>query len=49
LGAKEEGIVKMLDGSACEAIDTGTNNSTRRDGMMHALKAVLYVLEAGTI
>ena len=31
LAAKEEGIVKMVDGSACEVIGTGTVKVTGRD------------------
>ena len=45
LVAKEEGTVKMVDGSACEVISTGTVKVTERDGMVHALKVVWYVLE----
>ena len=43
LVANEEGIAKMVDGSACEVIDTGTINVTERDGMMQALEAVWYI------
>ena len=46
LVTKEEGAIIMVDGSACEAIDTGTVNVTERDGTVRALKAVRYVLEA---
>ena len=46
LVAKEEGIVKMVDGSACKVIGTGTVKVTRRDGTMHALEAVQHVPEA---
>jgi len=44
--AKEERAVKMVDGSACKIIGTGTVNVTRRDGMVRALKVVWYVSEA---
>ena len=37
LGAKEEGIVNMVDGSACEVIGTGTGKVTERDGKVRAL------------
>ena len=40
LVANEEGIVKMVDGSVCEVIDTGTVNVTGRDETVHALKAI---------
>ena len=46
LVAKEEGTVKMVDGSACEIISTGTINITCRDEMVRALEAVRHVLEA---
>jgi len=46
LVTKEEGTVKMVDGSACEVIGTGTVKVTERDGMVHALEAVQYVPEA---
>ena len=46
LVAKEEGIVKMVDGSTCEVIGTGTVQVTERDGTMCALVAVRYVREA---
>ena len=45
LVAKEEGIVKMVDGSACEVIDTGIIKGTVRDRMVHALEVVRCVLE----
>ena len=44
--AKEEGIVKMLDGSDCEVISTGTIKVTGRDGTVRALEAVRYVPES---
>ena len=44
--AKEKETVKMVDGSACEVIDTRIINVTRRDGTMRAMEAVQYVLEA---
>ena len=44
--AKEEGIVKMVDGSACKVIGTGTVKVTGRDGTMRALEAAQYVPEA---
>ena len=40
LVAKEEGIVKMVDESACEVIGTGTVKFTERDGTVRALEAV---------
>ena len=43
---KEEGTVKMVDGSACEIIGTGTVNVTERDETVRALEAVWYILEA---
>ena len=46
LVAKKGGIVKMVDGSACEVIGTGIVKVTGRDGTMRALKAVWYVPEA---
>ena len=45
LVAKEEGAVIMVDGSACEVIDTGTVKVTERDETLCALKVVWYVLE----
>jgi len=44
--AKEEDTVKMVDGSACEVIGTGTINVTCKDGTVCALEAVRYVPEA---
>ena len=46
LVANEEGIVKMVDGSACEVIGTGTVKVTERDGTVRALETVMYVSEA---
>ena len=46
LVAKEDGVVIMMDGSACEVIDTGTIKVIERDRMVHALKVVWYVPEA---
>ena len=46
LVAKEKGIVKMVDGSACEIIGTKMVKVTERDGTVRALEAVRYVLEA---
>jgi len=46
LVVKEEGIVKMVDGSVCEIIGTGTVKVTGRDGIVRALEAVWYVPEA---
>jgi len=46
LVAKEEGTVKIVDGSTCKIIDTGTIKVTKRDGTMRALEAVWYVPEA---
>ena len=43
LVAKEEGIVKMVDGSTCEVIGTGTVKVTERDRMVRTLEAVRYV------
>ena len=40
LVAKEEWIVKMVDGSACEIIDTETVKVIGRDGTVRALEAV---------
>ena len=45
LVAKEEGTVKTIDGSACKVIGIGTVNVTGRDGMVHDLKTVWYVLK----
>ena len=45
LVAQEEGIVKMMDSSACKVIGTGTVKVTERDGMVRALEVVLYVPE----
>jgi len=42
---KEEGTVKMVDGSACKVIDTGTCKVKGKDGIMHALEVVRYVSE----
>jgi len=38
--AKEEGTVKIADGSACKVIDIGTVNVTSRDGIVRAMEAV---------
>jgi len=46
LDAKKEGTIKMVDGSACEVIGIGIINITKRNGTMHALETVRYVLEA---
>ena len=46
LAIKEEEIVKIVDGSACEVIGTGTVKVTERDETMHALEAIWYVPEA---
>ena len=46
LVVKEEGTVKMVDGSTCEVISTVTVNVTYRDGTVRALEAVRYVPEA---
>ena len=43
---KEEGIVKMVDGSACEVIGSGTVKVTERDGTVCALEAVRYIPKA---
>jgi len=43
---KEKGIVKMVDGSACEVIGTRTVKIKERDETVRALEAVWYVLEA---
>ena len=42
----EKKNVKMVDGSACKIIDTGTVNVTGRDGTVRALEAVRYVPKA---
>ena len=46
LVTKEEGIVKMVDGSTCEVIGTGTVKVTERDRRVRALEAVRYVPDA---
>ena len=38
--AEEEETVKIVDGSACKIISTGTVNVTGRDGTVRALEAV---------
>ena len=43
---KKEGTVKMVNGSACKVINTGTVKVTERDGTVCALEAVRYVPEA---
>jgi len=43
LVVKEEGTIKMVDGSACEVISTRTVNVIKRDGTMRALEVVRYV------
>jgi len=45
LVVKEEGIVKMVDDSACEVIGTGTVKVLERDRMVRTLEAVRYVPE----
>jgi len=40
LAAKEKKTVKIVDGSACKVIDTGTANVICRDGTVHVLEAV---------
>jgi len=49
LVAKEEGTVKMVDGSAWKVSDIETVNVTGRDGTMRASTAVRYVPEVDTI
>jgi len=49
LVVKVEGIVKIVDGSTCKVIDTGTVNVTCRDGTVRALEAVRHFLEAMSI
>ena len=44
--AKEKVTVKMVNGSTCKVIGTGTINVTERDGTVRALEAVWYVPEA---
>ena len=44
--AKEEGIAKMMDGSACKVIGIGTINVASRDGTVCALETVRHVMEA---
>ena len=46
MNAKEEGTVKMVDGSVCKIIGTRTVKVIERDGMVHVLEAVLYIPEA---
>ena len=46
MAVKEEGIVKMVDSSACEVIDIGIVKIIKRDGTVRALGAVRYVPEA---
>jgi len=46
LVAKNEGTVKIVDGSTCEIIGIGTVKVTERDGMLRTQEAVRYVLEA---
>ena len=46
LAAKEKEFVKIVDGSTCEVIGTGTVKVTERDGTVRALEAVQYVPEA---
>ena len=46
LVAKEEGIVKTVDDSACEVISTETIKVTGRDEIVRALEAVRYVPKA---
>ena len=43
---QEEGIVKMVDGSACEVIVTRTVKVTGRDGTVRALEAVRFAPKA---
>ena len=38
--------MKMVDGSACKVIGTGTINVTESDGTVHALEVVRYVPKA---
>jgi len=45
LVAKEKGIVKMVNGLACEVIGTGTIKVTERDGTVSVLEAIRYVPE----
>ena len=45
LVAKEKGIVKMVNGLACEVIGIGTIKVTERGGTVNALEAVRYVPE----
>ena len=40
LAPKEEGIIKIADGSVCEVIGTGIVNIASRDDMVHAIEAV---------
>ena len=42
---KKKETVKIVDGSACEVTGTGTVNITCRDGTVHALEVVCYILE----
>jgi len=50
LVVKEEGIVKMVDGSLARSLALGRSLAlTERDGTVCALEAVWYVPEAATI
>jgi len=44
--SKEEGTVKMVDGSTCKVIGTGTVEVTCRNGTVRALEVVWYILKA---
>ena len=43
--AKEKETVKMVDGSACKVIGTGTVKIKGKDGAVRALEVVRYVPE----
>jgi len=49
LVTKEEKIVKMVDGSACEVNRTGTVKVIKRDGMVRALERSHMSRRQGTI
>ena len=46
LVAKEQGAIIMVDGLACELIDTGIVKVTERIEMVRAMEAIRYVPEA---
>ena len=46
LVVKEEGTIKIVDGSTCKVISTGTINVTCKVETVRALEAVWYISEA---